>query len=146
MSPRNRCYNLLESITFIDNRPHTGAWRLPKFKPQYFSSWDLDRIWRPRPHTWYLEPRPSFLPMVVTRAHPEPGRPERRHENHLGLNAQPRHKCSPVGLNAGPRHRHSSRARSAWTPSEKIIPGRPHPGPSVQVAAPSQTNVVKLMY
>jgi hypothetical protein len=30
-------------LPFVDNRPHTGVWRLPKFKPQYFSSRDLDR-------------------------------------------------------------------------------------------------------
>jgi hypothetical protein len=35
-------------LPFVDNQPHIGVWRLPKFKPQYFSSRDLDRIWRPR--------------------------------------------------------------------------------------------------
>jgi hypothetical protein len=30
-------------LPFVDNHPHTGVWRLPKFKPQYFSSRDLDR-------------------------------------------------------------------------------------------------------
>jgi hypothetical protein len=44
----NSCNEPKGLLPFVDNRPHTGVWRLPKFKPQYFSSRDLDRISRPR--------------------------------------------------------------------------------------------------
>jgi hypothetical protein len=52
-------------LPFVDNRPHTGVWRLPKFKPQYFSSWDLDRIWRPR-SSWA---RSAWTPDPVSENH-----------------------------------------------------------------------------
>jgi hypothetical protein len=62
----NSCNEPKGLLPFVDNWPHIGVWRLPKFTPQYFSSRDLDRIWRPRSS----RARSAWTPGSVSENHP----------------------------------------------------------------------------